>query len=534
MKALFYLNVRLFKNTVVKTLKNPRQVIPALFIGFLFGFPMVTMYTLGIRGGVLTYGIDSPFTTETVKPIIFSFFTFITLMTVLHSTTKNTLVFSLPEIDFLFPSPLKRKTILLNRMLINYTKLAAQYLGIGCYILFIFSFLYGFSFFPRILFFWLATFLAMVFASNLGGFVSLLSSHLSEMKRSRNRRILIGVFVIFLGTLLGLAGWHALQGTSFVDALVKALNSSVVRVLMFPMAAASDVAVAWKLTADVGAKIAFLAVLCIATTGGILSVETHFYEASEVISRELWESLHKVRRQEVVVSESFVKRMFKIQPFGKGSTALAWKNLVGMLRDVRSLLPTVFMAIFLFSMMFIRGGEFFNTLFFLFFLVFIVSGYVRWDFREDLRRIEIIKLIPDSNFRIVLSEIAVPVLFSIVVSYIFLGITFLFFPDAESKMLLTAFCLGALPLFSIIMVVVANLSALYYPPQTNSQVVPGMLSMVFMVVILMPSFLLMIFFLVLEKLHIGLLLVLLLNAVVAGVLLKFLTRKYRSFDLTSS
>ena len=528
MKTLMYLNVHILKNTLVKTLKNPRQIVPALFIALLFGFPLVTLFTIDVPKTA------PPYTTETVKPIIFSFFTFITWMTVINSATKNTLVFSLSEIDFLFPSPLKRKTILLNRMSINYVKLAVQYLGIDVFILFLFSIMYEFSFFPRILFFWLATLLAMIFASNLGGIVSLVSSHLSELKRSRNRKIIIIVFLLFVGILSGYTAWYTTQGVPVTEALVKALNSSVVRILMYPMAAASDVAVAWKLTLDTGVKMLFLAGLCIVTTFGVLSVETHFYEASEVVSREVWESVHKLRRQEVVVSESFVRKMFKIQPFGRGSTALAWKNLVGMIRDIRSLLPTIFMAIFLFFMMFFRGGEFFSALFFLFFLVFITSGYIRWDFREDLRRIEIIKLIPDSNFRIVLSEIAVPAAFSVVVSYIFLGITFFAFPDAESKVLLTVFSLCALPLFSVIMVTIANLSALYYPPQTNSQAIPGILSLIFMVVVLTPSLLLMVFFLVLGKLHIGLILVLLLNLGVALTLLNLLARKYRIFDLTAT
>ena len=530
MKALLYLNVRLFKNTLITTVMNPRQIIPALFMGLLFIFPLVIICSLD------SPRMELPFTTETVKPIIFSFLTFITWITIINSTTKNTLVFSLPEIDFLFPSPLKRKIILLNRIIINYIKVAVQYLVSGGLALFLVSSVYRFSFWPRILFLWVSIALAMIFASNVGGLVSLMSSHFSELKRARNRRILIVLLGLFVAFLALHVYQYSSQGLPLTEAAVRALNSSVVRVLMYPMAAASDVAVSWEFTVNIGLKIVFLSVLCVVTAWGVLSVETHFYEASEATSREVWESVQKMRRQEVVVSESFVKRMRTIHPFGKGATVLIWKNLAGMIRDIRTLLPTIFMAMFLFVIMLFRETEFqyMSALFFLFFLVFITTGYIRWDFREDLRRIDIIKLIPDSNFRIVLSEIAVPVIFSTGISYAFLVISFLVSPDVELKLVLTGFSVAALPLFSVIMVSISNLSTLYYPPQTNSQAIPGLLSLIFSGIVLSPSLFVGMIFFVMGEIVVGLITIVLLNVGVACVLVILLTRKYRIFDVTSS
>lgn len=528
MKALVYVNIHLLKNTIIMTLKNPKLVIPALIMITLFSFPLITLYTLEIQPE------PPPYTSETVKPVIFSFITFITWMTVIHSTTKNTLIFSLPEIDFLFPSPLKRKIILLNRMVINYLKMTFQYLAMSGLILFIMSSFYAFSFWPRILFVWIAIVFSMVFASNLGDLISLASSHYSELTRKRNRRILSGAAVLFLVIIAAYIYRYTSQGTPFLDAAAKALNSSVVRVFMYPMAAAADVAVAWKLTSTIFLKIIFLAALCVATTWGVLSVETHFYEASETTSRELWKSVQKMRRREVVVSESFVKKMLKISPFGKGATVLIWKNFVGILRDIRTLIPTFFMAVIFFGLTLVRGGEFYSALFLLFFLVFVTTGYIRWDFREDLRRIEIIKLIPDSNFKIVLSEIAVPCVFSTLISYLFLVAAFFIFPGTEFKLVLTGFSVVALPVFSVIMVTILNLSALYYPPPTNNQAIPGVLSMVAMIAVVMPSLLLGMMFFLLDMMYVGLTVVIVVNGIVAVGLLKLLARKFRIFDLTSS
>jgi hypothetical protein len=475
-----------------------------------------------------------PYTSETIKPVIFSFITFITWMTVIHSITKNTLVFSLSEIDFLFPSPMKRRTILFNRMVVNYIKIALQYLLMSGLILFIASSFYNFSFWPRIVFVWTAVVFSMVFASNLGDLISLVSSHYSELKRKRNQKIFIGITIIFLAVTAVYVYSLMAEGTPFMEAVAEVLNSAVVRGIMYPMATAADVAVAWKITSAITIKIVILAVLCVTTTWGVLSVETHFYEASETTSRELWKSVQKMRRHEVVVSESFVKKMLKVNPFGRGATALVWKNVVGITRDIRTVLPTVVMAVIFFVLTLVRGGEFYSALFLVFFLVFVTTGYIRWDFREDLRRIEIIKLIPDSNFRIVLSEIAVPSIFSTLISYIFLITAFFVFPDAEFKLILTGFCVVALPLFSVIMVTILNLSALYYPPPTNNQAIPGVLALVAMIAVIMPSSLLGMLFVLLDMVYLGLLLVILVNGVVAVVLLKMLARKFRIFDLTTS
>ena len=532
MKALIYLNVRLLKNTIVAALRNPKVIMPFLFLATLLSLPILTFYSLDLPSFAL------PFTARGVRTALFSFLTFITWATVIHSTTKSTLVFSLSEIDLLFPSPLKRKTILFNRLFINYVKIMAQYLLLAGLGLFLISSVFGVIIWPRILFLWLAIVLIMVFASNLGDLVSLVSSHYSELRRARNRRIFMGAGLLFLGFLAVRALLEIARGAPFSRAVMEVLNSTVVKTLMYPMAAASDVAVAWTLTGSIALKILVLVVLSGSSVWAVLSVEAHFYEASEATSRELWESLQKARRQEVVVSESFVKKMLTIAPFGTGSTALIWKNLVGLLRDIRSLVPTFIMATFFFSVMVLRGGtgseEFFFALFMLFFLMFVTAGYIRWDFREDLRRIEILKLVPDSNFRIVASEVAVPTLFSTAISYFFLVVSVFLYRGAEHQGILVAFSVVALPLFGVIIVTLLNLAALYYPPQTGNQTLPGILSMIGMMAVLTPSLLIGLVLVAADRLYVALGVVFLMNVVIAVGLLKVLARKYHTFDLTSS
>lgn len=530
MNALTYLNIKLLKNRVKIFVKTPKHIIPTIIFFSIFIIPFMAFHSLEISP------LDPIYTAETVRPIIFSFLTFIAMVNIIQATTRDTLIFSLSEIDFLFPSPLSRKTILLNRIFTGYLTSGIQFLGMIGFILFVLSSIFAFSLERRIFFMWSGIMLALMFTSNLGGIVSLISSHFTEVKRSRNRRIFLGLAITFLGILGGSIMWYMNQGLSIIESVMTVLDSVVVRILVYPLAIASDVAVAWAFTPLIALKMIVLIALCVATLGIILSIEAHFYEISETSSRELWQSLDKIRRQEIIVSESFAKRVKSIKPFGKGSTALIWKNLTGLLRDIRNLIPTIILACFFFLMTIIREiqTDFAFSMIFLFFIALITSSNIRWDFREDLRRIEIIKLIPDSNFKIISSEIAVPILFSTVVSYLFLAINFFIYPSSPDKGVITAFALGALPLFSTVIVTISNLSVLYYPPQTNTQLIPSLLSLIGMIVVVIPSGFILIFSYLMDRLYLGLILMLIVNFCIALVLMKLLAWKYRKFDITIS
>jgi hypothetical protein len=530
MNALLYLNLQLLKNRIIVFVKTPKHIIPTIILFSIFIFPMIAIHSLDVPT------MEPPYTSETVKPIIFSFLTFIIWVNIIQATTKDTLIFSLPEIDFLFPSPLKRKMILLNRILTGYLTSGAQFLGLIGFILFIFSTVFIFSLWRRLFFMWSGIVLALIFTSNLGGIISLISSHLPEMNRSRNRNILIGIVMGFLAIIGGSIIWYMNQGLSVLDAMRTVLNSVVMRALMYPLAIASDISVAWRFTPLLFLKMLLLITLCGVTLGIILSIEAHFYEASEASSRELWQSLEKVKRQEIIVSESFAKRMKTIAPFGRGATTLIWKNLTGLFRDIRNVIPTIILACFFFLMTLIRGfqDDFIFSLIFLFFIALITSNNIRWDLREDLRRIEIIKLIPDSNFRIITSEITTPILFSTFICYIFLVLNYIIYPPSPDKGLLTGFAIGALPLFSLVIVAISNLSVLYYPPQTNTQLIPSLLSILGMIVVITPSAVILLLFYLMDRLFLGLILMLLINVLSAFILLKVLAWKYRTFDLTIS
>jgi hypothetical protein len=530
MNALIYLNIRLLKNRINVFVRTPKHIIPAAILFSVIVVPFIALHSLEIPA------MNPIYSAETVRPIIFSFLTFITLVNIIQATTRDTLIFSLSEIDFLFPSPLNRKIILLNRVLTGYLTSGVQFLGMIGFVLFVFSTIFPFSLERRIFFMWFGIVLALLFTSNLGGIVSLVSSHFTEVKRSRNRKIFLGLTSLFLGILGGSIIWYMNQGLSIVESVMTVLDSMVVRVLMYPLAIASDVAIAWTFTPLITLKMLVLIILCFVTLGTILSIEAHFYEISETSSRELWQSLDKVKRQEIIVSESFAKWVKSIKPFGRGSTALIWKNLTGLLRDIRNLIPTIILACFFFLMTLIRGiqTDFVFSMIFLFFIVLITSSNIRWDFREDLRRIEIIKLIPDSNFKIISSEIAVPILFSTAICYIFLAINFFMYPPSPDKGILTGFALGALPLFSTVIVTISNLSVLYYPPQTNTQLIPSLLSMIGMIVVVAPSGIVLVLFYLMDRLYLGLVLMLVINGCAALILMKMLAWKYRRFDLTIS
>ncbi|MGC1120345.1 MAG: putative ABC exporter domain-containing protein [Candidatus Methanofastidiosia archaeon] len=520
MNAFLYLELHLLKNRFISTLKSPKQVLPYLIIGSIGAFPLLMLYTLGFSP------VEPPFTALSIKPTLFSFMAVTMWILVFYSVTGNALVFSLPEIDFLFPSPVGRRTILLNRIISEYGGYAAlAFLVIG-FLLWVLSLAFVFSVWHRLIFLWMAVTLLMVCAFNVGWLIVLLGSNLSELKYSRLKIVVIGICLVIVGIFLLAVHQKTAAGAELTDAALSVLNSTVMRVAMAPATLAADMAVTWKVSFSVAAKILGLLLVDFVTLGAVLSVKSHFYEASEAISRKRWMLRKKVYAKEVVVSESFARRMFKIHPFGVGSTALVWKNLASALRDIRNLAAVGALAAFYFIYSYILGE---SSMFFAIPLALIAANNLRWDLREDIRRIEIIKLVPESNWRIILSEIAVPSVLAMAVSYTFLIVSFLAFPIRGLEAELFWFSLAFLPLFCIITTALCNVAVLYYPPQTDSQMLSTVVGLILAGVVFTP---LLVLIILVHGIY-SILLALLAYGIVAFFFLKLLERKYRLFEIVS-
>ncbi|MBU7014992.1 MAG: hypothetical protein HXS43_09205 [Theionarchaea archaeon] len=520
MNAFLYLGLHLVKNRFISTAKSPKQVIPFLVIGVIAAFPLLTLYTLGLPP------TEPPFTALSIKPVLFSFMAITMWVLVFYSITGNALVFSLPEIDFLFPSPLSRRTILLNRTLIQYALHAALAFVSGGFLFWVFSFAFMFNVWHRLVFSWIALTLLMVFAFNLGWLIVLLGSNLSELKYSRLKTVVIGTCLVVVGLFLAGVYQETVRGTELSDAALSVLNSTVMRAAMAPAVLAVDVALAWKISFSVIAKILGLLFVDAVTLGAVLSVKSHYYEASEAISRKQWTLRKKAYAKEVVVSESFARKMFKIRPFGVGSTALIWKNLTSALRDIRNLGAVSALAAFYFIYSYILGE---SSVFFSIPLALIAANNLRWDLREDIRRVEIIKLIPESNWRIILSEIAVPSVLAMAVSYAFLITSFLAFPMRGTDAELFWFTLVFLPLFCIIATTLCNVAVLYYPPQTESQMLAAVIGLILTGVVFAPLLVIIIMVHGIDSI----LLALLAYGIIAFFSLKLLERKYGLFEIVS-
>ncbi len=517
MRAFIYLNLHLLKNTIKNVLITPKKLFIFLFFGIFIFLPLFSL------SFIVDVKFEPPFTVETLGPVIFIVLTMATFALVILSILADTLVFSPSEVDFLFPSPLKRRTILLNRIITGYLINAGMALIAPLVVLFMFSIVFVFSFWHRLLFSCTATALTVIFALNIGWLLFLMGSHGSEFKRSRASKVLLTCVALLLGALSLYLHWSVIQGIPLVDALLHFFRSTVLKVTLFPMAMAADVAVAWTLTLPVGLEILGLVCICLITLGAVLSVDARFYEAAEKISKEKWAMRQKVLAKEVVVSESFARRMFKIQPFGEGLTVLVWKNLVGALRDIRNVSAVLVIAtVYLFMF-----GETYGSNW-AFFVALLTVTNLRWDLREDLRRIEIVKLIPAPSLRVVLSEIAVPTLFSTLFSWIFLVVSTFVFSEFDLSFVFNLFFL---PLFCAITAIVFNLTSLYYPPQTTNQIFTALVGMIVAGIVFSPLLGILIFF---DRGGMYGLLTFFGYAVVAYVLLKLLAGKYSTFDVTSS
>jgi hypothetical protein len=125
MKPLLYLFWRRTVNSLKKAVRTPRILLPSLLLALLLGIQLLGYFLMGERG---TAGTAPAFTrTELLMggPAAFIIaMRGILLMSLfsafLTALGEGNLFFAKSDVDFLFPAPLRRRSVLLFKMLARY------------------------------------------------------------------------------------------------------------------------------------------------------------------------------------------------------------------------------------------------------------------------------------------------------------------------------------------------------------------------------------------------------------------------------
>lgn len=354
MTLLLRLELRRLLNSVRNLARTPLRLIGALLVFGFFGISLFSQFMVMMMPNHMIH--PSPITElfgitpAKLELGLFGVLLLITYHVLNLGFDQGLLTFSAADVDFMFPAPLPRRTVVAF-------KLVKDYLGMGCLTAFFLAvlmpqlrFMLGASFGWSALYAPLGLWLYLILIINLAHLANILVT----FQVSRYRHLPLAVkagFVVGILLLALLAGGRA---WSWSSGMVDLLRSTLGTVVLYPIIAC------WNLllilvrgeSPAAPAQVAGLAVLAVASFLLLLSRRENIYEPTIGLSefktamRQAARAgnLQQVKALQLARRESKVSR-HRLKPFGTGGEALVWNALVTSIGSgQRLLLMLVFVA----------------------------------------------------------------------------------------------------------------------------------------------------------------------------------------------
>ncbi len=318
MRAITLLTWWRIRNSLRTTMSDPRKlfgvIVLILWLGaslFLFNFAS----SKGSHGATPGDPVGDPLLIQCLAKISFIVLAFVTLDI---NLSEYVLAYKMPDLDYLFPSPISRKVVIAARIpaMVLMTALSS---GFGMFILRVLLTPLGMPDLRMDLSTWAALFCAVGVYKNIGTSISL---RVPERKRLRGGFGIICVVLIGLFALLyfrgGLAG------------LQSGIQNPILRAIFYPFVLASDTLA--------GPRPTLIPLGCfglwLVSFVPLFTTNANFYEQSLVSSEQLavmrtaakggWSGL---AASKAAKSKKVRTRSYTIPPFGKGAGAIFWAHL---------------------------------------------------------------------------------------------------------------------------------------------------------------------------------------------------------------
>jgi hypothetical protein len=488
--TFFYYLVRTSRNRAVsalKRLRQPKYLISALAgLGYLYlvFFRQFLSHPKAARGMPVPLDVD-------VIPLVETGLALVLLVLVLlpwiwPGRGREGLRFTEAEIQFLFPAPILRRTLI-------HFRLIRMQLSI------LFGVLISLVVFGRGRFLdhpiyamvalWLVySFLALYYMGTNLTQMSLAEHGVSGFKRQFWTLTLLAVVVVSIGVWLKwfippLPATETAGLSDFSAWFVRTTGSGPAYYLLLPFQALvrpafSPDAAAFLLRLFPALGVLFLAYLWVMRT------DVSFEEASLEKARRMAIRLEAARsgnwRRARRAAPKARRPPFQLAPVGFAHTAIFWKNLIsaGRLAALR-VLPVVVMLVIVLTTMTLRQGSRHELLPMVIgsvavamagALVLIGPIAVRDDLRNDLLQIDLLKTYPISGWGVVLGEVLAPTAILAVMEWLLVLVAALVLPSlgkihptVSQRLLVGLSAAFLLPCFSLIGVVLQNAFALLWP-----------------------------------------------------------------------
>lgn len=426
MRPLIYLEVRQFVNSVKNTVRSPKRLIPTLMMGawvvawliqslvFLAGGPAPT-------SGPGAFPLPVQMTAEAVEIIRLVVFLALSIGSVIvmyGAFSSGLLVFSVAHIDFLFPTPISRRKVLL-------IKLLKDYLKYGFWVAFFFMFA-GSPMLSRMHIGFLPWGLV-----SIGAVVALLLTLVNVahtinivftfgFERLRRAGMLIKALLILVpATFVVYAIYQYVTTGGSYASLLLAANSPVVGVLFAPTRWCADLFLAPLLgvTSEEWTRFVLLWLMAVGSAVLLFSRKENVYEPSLGISARAAKrkAMMGARNYADLRQEALREKGAKhagvsvIPPFGEGATAFVWKNLVLRYRVYRG--QIIFMAILPLVVVyairrFVPDQDFARYVpFAMVYIVWILSMAAQAEMRAELRYANTVKSMPIAAWKVVFAQV---------------------------------------------------------------------------------------------------------------------------------
>lgn len=342
-----------------------------------------------------------------------------TLMNSILTRTDTGIVFSRFEIAWMFTGPFSRRQLLVYRILGNLISVIPVALLMAL-MLRRYSVTWWGGFFAVWNGFWLLQSVQMVLA--------LLTASFERSTLGRWRRLLIALSLIAGAWLLG--GMFSSQGSQDLASAARLTQSTTAGwILLLPFQAFGQLMAASgspQLLLWLIILVAENVLLCLL----IIRFDANFLESSVAASERLEQKIARFQRGGLAnmrSSDSYRSRRFPYRWLVGGAGAIVWRQALAAIRSSRSFVTMLGIAsiALIIPLVVTRDGvqpDLQTLIFLASFSVIFMPQMLRLDFRSELDRMDVIKLLPISPIKLVLSELAIPVVLTTLLQWTVLAI----------------------------------------------------------------------------------------------------------------
>ncbi|MFQ3550108.1 MAG: putative ABC exporter domain-containing protein [Armatimonadota bacterium] len=556
MRPLLYLEYRQLINSIKNLARHPKRLIPAILI--------IAWITSWMMQGAITFSdndkssltpnlnVISFIPIELIHTIVFITLCVGTFLVIYGAFSSSILAFTIAHIDFLFPTPVKRKYVLLTKLIKDYLK---YFLWVGFFFIVIglpTLNSIGVNFFPLGIVSIISTSLLMILVVNISHTLNIIYTFGFEKLKQSGLIFKIVLVVLFSSILIISIVEYIFTGDSFAGRIMSS-DSIVVRTIFAPIGWTTDLILSPLLgiTDDGYNSLFWLFVISFISFLVLISRKENVYEPSLGISVKTarrqnalkYGDIASIRLDEMREKGVVKPDGFSITPFGVGAIALFWKYLIQKYRiskkQIIFMVAIPFLAMYLITVFAktetaIRAMQYMPII--LLYIVWILSITVHAELGSELRHANIIKSMPIAPWKVMLAQISGGTFYITFGTLFFALAMVVVIPQTRNEYLLAS--LSIAPSLCFVSISAMTLAGILYPNTGDvaQNYISGMVGFVFISLAAFPTMVLIIFYqwLPIFTLPIQALTIIIANLLYAGGWIALSGIAFKKYDPTSA